>query len=94
MAFGFLGRRRRGPRRDRGGMTAPPGARLPNERDPQQEQRRPVEPTDKLKRAVRDPEAGRDTEARWQATGELADNTRPATEKPSRPVIIRKRMRI
>ena len=93
MAFGFLGRRRRGPRRDRGGMSAPPGARLPHERD-QQTQRPPVEPADKLKRAARDAEAGRETEARWQANEPFEANARPSPGKPGRPVIIRKRMRI
>lgn len=94
MAFGFLGRRRRGPRRDRGGLAAPPGARLPHERD-QAAQGRQVEPSDKLKRAARDQQSGReDTEARWRAEQEFSANVRPSSGKPGRPVIVRKRMRI
>jgi len=95
MAFGFLGRRRRGPRRDRGGVTPPPEARLPHERD-QAAERRPVEPAEKLKRAARDQESGRqDTEARWQADDQFGANARAAPGKSGRtPVIIRKRYRI
>ena len=90
MAFGFLGRRRRGPRRDRGAVVAPPGARMPHERD--QVVQQPPRPKDKLRRAARDEESGRqDTEARWRATDEFSKNARP--EKPG-PVIIRRRYRI
>jgi hypothetical protein len=95
MAFGFLGRRRRGPRRDRGGLAAPPGTRLPHERD-QTAERQPVQPGDKLKRAARDQEGGRqDTEARWQAEDQFGANARGSAGKSGRtPVIIRRRYRI
>jgi hypothetical protein len=93
MAFGFLGRRRRGPRRDRGGLVAPPGARLPHERD--ETAQRPVRARDKLQRAAGDQESGRqDTEARWRATEEFSRNAPATPEKPNRPVIVRKRYRI
>ena len=93
MAFGFLGRRRRGPRRDRGGLVAPPGARLPHERD-QAVQETPPRPKDKLKSAARDAQSGaQDTEARWQATDEFSRNARGPSDKPG-PVIIRRRYRI
>lgn len=93
MAFGFLGRRRRGPRRDRGGVAAPPGGRLPHERD-ESVQRPPARPSDKLKRAADDQRSGRqETEARWGATGEFSKNTRTPSDKPG-PVIVRKRYRI
>jgi hypothetical protein len=94
MAFGFLGRRRRGPRRDRGGLAAPPEAPLPHERD-QAVQQPPARPKDKLKRAARDERSERqDTEARWRATDEFSRNARaPASDKPV-PVIVRRRYRI
>ena len=94
MAFGFLGRRRRGPRRDRGGGVAPSGPRLPHERD-ESARRPPVEPRAKLKRAARDLESGReDTEARWRATEEFAPNAQPRSAKPAPQVIVRRRFRI
>ena len=92
MAFGFLGRRRRGPRRDRGGLLAPPGAGLPHERD-QVVQQPPSRPRDKLKRAARDEQSGRqDTEARWRATEEFSRSSR-TTSTPDKPVpvIVRRR---
>jgi hypothetical protein len=93
MAFGFLGRRRRGPRRDRGGMVAPPGARLPHEQD-QAVQQPPPRPKDKQRRAARDEQGGgQDTEARWRATEELSGNARGPSDKPG-PVIMRRRYRI
>jgi hypothetical protein len=93
MAFGFLGRRRRGPRRDRGGLAAPPGIGLPHERD-QAVQPPPARPKDKLKRAAGDEQTGRqDTEARWRATDELSRNARGPSDKPG-PVITRRRHRI
>jgi hypothetical protein len=94
MAFGFLGRRRRGPRRDRGGLTASPGARLPHERD-ETAQRQPVEPSAKLERAARDRGTGRqDTEERGRATEIFGEKPRPPSEEPRRPVIIRRRHRV
>ena len=96
MAFGFLGRRKRGPRRDRGGMVAPPGGRVPHERDETaQRQQQPVQPSANLKRAERDPASGRqDTEERWRATGNFEENTPRPSDTPRRPVIIRRRSRI
>ncbi len=91
MAFGFLGRRRRGPRRDRGGLVAPPGARLPHERD--QVVPQPPRPGEKLRRAARDPESREDTEARWRTTEELSGGARRPADKPG-PVIVRRRHRI
>jgi hypothetical protein len=94
MAFGFLGLRRRGPRRDRGGWAAPPGARLPHERD-ETVQRQPARPRDKMRQAADDQQSERvDTEARWRANEEFSENARTPSEKPHRPVIIRKRYRI
>jgi hypothetical protein len=94
MAFGFLGRRRRGPRRDRGGLAAPPGARLPHERD-ETVQRTPGRPRDKIRRAAEDQQSARqDTEARWRATEEFDKNAPAPAERPNRPVIIRRRHRI
>ena len=94
MAFGFLGRRRRGPRKERGGSVAPPGTRLPHERD-ETVQPQPPRPRDKLRQAADDQQSERvDTEARWRANEAFSENARPASEKPNRPVIIRKRYRI
>lgn len=95
MAFGFLGRRRRGPRRDRGGLAAPPGARLPHESDETAQPQKPVQPRDKLKRAARDQQGGaEDTEARWRAAENFGENASPRPEKPRPQVIIRRRPRI
>jgi hypothetical protein len=96
MAFGFLGRRKRGPRRDRGGLEAPPGARVPHERDgTAQRQQQPVQPSDKLRKAARDVESGRqDTEARWRAAENFGENAQPAPDKPRPTVIIRRRHRL
>jgi hypothetical protein len=96
MAFGFLGRRRRGPRRDRGGLVAPPGARLPHERD--QVVQQPPRPRDKLRRAARDQESSQDTEARWRAMEEFSRGNRSSADKSApvkpAPVIVRRRHRI
>jgi hypothetical protein len=93
VAFGFLGRRRRGPRRDRGGLVAPPEARLPHERD--EASQRPVHPREKLKQAADDEQSGRqDTEARWRATEEFGRNAPAQRDKRPPPVITRKRYRI
>jgi len=93
MAFGFLGRRRRGPRRDRGGLAAPPGSRLPHERD-QSVQQPPPRPKDKPRRGAQDEQSGsQDTEARWRATEEFSQNARRPSGKPG-PVIVRRRYRI
>jgi hypothetical protein len=93
MAFGFLGRRRRGPRRDRGGPVTPPEARLPHEED-QAVQPPPPRPQDTPRRAARDEQSGRkDTEARCGCADDLPrDADRPAA-KPG-PVIVRRRYRI
>ena len=92
MAFGFLGRRRRGLRRDRGALVAPPGPRMPHEQD-QVVQQPPARPKEKLRQAARDEQSGRrDTEARWRATDEFSKNATP--EKKPGPVIIRRRYRI
>ena len=92
MAFGFLGRRRRGPRRDRSG-SVDAGARTPNERD-QTVQVRPVAPRTTIKRAARDLERGReDTEARWAAGRNLSGEVRENGEKPARPILTRRRFR-
>jgi hypothetical protein len=94
MAFGFLGRRRRGPRRDRG-EAAPPGARLPHERDETAQPQKPVQRRDKLKRAAPDQQGGaEDTEARWRAAESFGENAAPRPEKPRPQVIIRRRHRI
>jgi hypothetical protein len=92
MAFGFLGRRRRGGHRQGHGGSFRPG-QPPHERD-ESAQARPVAPREKLKQASRDLEGGRrDTEARWASGSHPPDAERPAGKRPP-PSVIRRRSRI